>query len=119
MGLMDIVTAVLAFLLGVVVGAIVVGLAEALGIAGWLAGLLFALLVLAFVYVSDRMLGFELKYIVRLIAKMGNLDSTEIDAEMREHKSNRDYYAFFVGTLVGITTSLIWTPSSVFDALPF
>jgi len=116
---MNMITALAALLIGVLVGGTVVGLAEALGFAGWLAGVLFSLLVFAFIYVSDKLLGFELRHITRLIARMGKIESREVDAELRDNENRRDYYGFFIGTVLGVVASVIWSPSVMFDALPF
>jgi len=115
MSVFDVFTAVAMFLIGAIVGAAVTWIADFAGVAGWIAGLVFAVLVFALICVNDRLMGFEMKSVVRLVASLGSLYTTKAEADEVERTFTRssDYYAFLAGAILGIAASLLWSPSSV------
>jgi len=113
MSVFDVFTAVAMFLIGAIVGAAVTWIADFAGVAGWIAGLVFAVLVFALICVNDRLMGFEMKSVVRLVASLGSLYTTKAEADEVERTFARssDYYAFLAGAILGIAASLLWSPS--------
>jgi len=108
-------------LLGMIVGAIVVSVAQFLGFSGWIVGPIFCGLVLAFIYVNNRIMGFGMRHVISFLAKLEDTKLFDSDKnEIEENFSKRmDYYGFLVGSVVGTLASLLFAPSIVFDWLPF
>lgn len=121
MTILDFITTVAMFLIGVIIGTMVVGLAGAFGVAGWVAGLVLGLLIFIFIYLHDKLQAFETKHVVRLIARLVKIDIKAIEAEQRaeDQGPRKEYYGFFVGAIIGTLASIVWTPSAIFDLLPF
>jgi membrane protein implicated in regulation of membrane protease activity len=109
------------FVIGLIVGTLVIGLANLLGIAGWIVGFIFAILTLAVIFVNDKLLDFEMKHIMRLIGRIGRLDTKEMEVGEGSQKQRHrmDYYGFLAGSIVGMGASLLWTPSFILDIIPF
>jgi len=108
-------------LIGMIVGAIVVFSAQFLGFSGWIVGPIFCGLVLAFIYLNDRLMGFGMRHVVSFLAKLEDTKLSSGDEnEIEESFSKRiDYYGFLVGAVVGTLASLLLSPSIVLDWLPF
>lgn len=116
MALFDIIIALLMTLIGVCIGVAVTGLANIFGIAGWIVGLVVALLVLAFIYLDDKLMGFQMKHSLRLF---GRLWKVETDGVAENYTKRYEYYAFLLGAVIGIAASLIWSPSFVVGLLRY
>lgn len=108
-------------LIGMIVGAIMVYTAKFLGFSGWIVGPIFCALVLAFIYLSDRLVGFGMRHLISFLANLGDMKLSSSDKnEIEENFSKRiDYYGFLVGSVVGTLVSLLLSPAIVFDWLPF
>jgi hypothetical protein len=119
--LLDYFTTLAMLLLGMIVGAIVVSVAQFLGFSGWIVGPIFCGLVLAFIYVNNRIMGFGMRHVISFLAKLEDTKLFDSDKnEIEENFSKRmDYYGFLVGSVVGTLASLLFAPSIVFDWLPF
>ena len=119
--LLDYFTTLAMLLLGMIVGAIVVSVAQFLGFSGWIVGPIFCGLVLAFIYVNDRLMGFGMRHVISFLAKLEDTKLSDSDKkEIEENYTKRtDYYGFLVGSVVGTLASLLLAPSIVFDWLPF
>jgi hypothetical protein len=109
------------FFVGLFAGALVISLANLIGIAGWVFGLGFAVVLLAIVYLDQKLMNFEMKYVIRLIAQVAKVDMDQIkDEEAKEKQVPRtDYFAFAAGVIVGLSASLIWSPTTITGLLPF
>lgn len=109
------------FLMGTIVGTIVVLVAEFFSVSGWIAGPVFAAFVLIFIYANDRLMGFVMKHVINLIAKLGKTDITDPDKKQIEKSFtlSSDYFGFLAGTVIGVLASLFGVPSRLFDWLPF
>ena len=113
-----------AFVMGVVgaiVGAVVVAGSQLLGISGWVTGPVFCLLVLAFIYLNDRVLGFGMRHLIGYLAKLEDTALSNPDKDEIEKSFSRsvDCYAFLAGAVLGILVSLLIAPSLIFNLLPF
>ena len=121
MAILDYISMLAMFLIGVIVGGIVIVVANFLGVAGWIAGPVFAALVLAFIYVNDRLMGFGMRHLVGFLAKIEDTELSDVDKKQVEGNFSRrlDYYGFLLGAVIGMVISLSLAPSIVFDLLPF
>ena len=118
MSLMDLVTAVLSLIFGLIIGAMAVGIAEGLGFAGWLAGVLLVLLALGFLFLGDLIRRFEWRIVYRIFPKLGGGDDAKRQEKLDRQGDRRDYTAFAIGAILGSLISVIWSPSIVFALLP-
>ncbi len=119
--ILDNLVALAMFFAGLFVGIMAISIASLIGIAGWIVGLGFAVLALVIIYLDQKLMNFEMKYVIRLIAWVGRIDMNEIKAEEAKEKRvpRKDYYAFAAGASGAIFASLIWTPNAINDLLPF
>lgn len=108
-------------LIGMIVGAIMVYTAQFLGFSGWIVGPIFCGLVLAFIYLNDRLIGFGMRHVISFLARLEDTKLSDSDKnEIEENFSKRmNYYGFLVGSVVGTLASLLLSPSIVLDWLPF
>ena len=121
MPIIDYLGAIAMGLVGLIVSAIVVCIAQFLGLSGWIAGPIFCVLVFAFIYVNDRVMGFGMRHVISFFAKLEDTELSEVDKKQIEGNFTRrlDYYGFLVGAVLGMLVSLLLAPSIVFDLLPF
>ena len=119
--MLDYFTAFAMLLIGMIVSAIVVSVAQFLGVSGWIVGPIFCGLILAFIYVNDRLMGLGMRHATSLLAKLEDTKLSDSDKKEIEenHTKRMDYYGFLVGSVVGTLASLLLAPSIVFDWLPF
>jgi hypothetical protein len=114
-------TALAMFLIGIIVSAIVIHGAQILGISAWIVGPVFCGLLLAFIYANDLLMGFGMRHLTSLLAKLEDTDLS--DTEKKEIQGNHtkriDYLGFLAGSVVGTLASLLLKPSIVLDWIPF
>lgn len=116
----DVMTALAMFLVGLIVATLAMGLADLIGIAGWIVGGFFVLVIFAFIVLHDKLMNFEMKWLVRGIARIGRVKIDEAEAEDEQRTAQRaDYYAFLAGAVAGMVASSILSPEAVFDLIPF
>ena len=121
MPIIDYLMAIAMALVGLIVSSAVVGIAQFLGFSGWIAGPILCVLVFAFIYLNDRLMGFGMRHVVSFLAKIEDTELSEIDKKQVEGNFSRrlDYYGFLVGAVLGMLISLSLAPSIIFDLLPF